>query len=209
MSNYVLKKNGLFCGRADLSKALPMFLNEYVTIKKGVTLRVLFDLMSINTKSKKIFNIIFNDVLCAEYLKYYTKIESCGKKYYDNISISPAVDIDFDENNSGIINHGLCVDGVKNDTKYAIDLDHLSKIIDVPIKLESGLLTDMRNNSDKNIDSSHITIESIRLYDLLYAVLNEISFNGLPNQKDKMLKKLKRISEKAGIVIKSDKILRG
>lgn len=202
MKQYVLKRDGLYYGRDNITDIMPTKLQEFVKINKGVTLRDIFKMLN---KNKKFFSILFNEHYCKEYIKYGLKVKSCGTNYFDTLRIylSATMDNSFPKNkdsNNIDLNYIWYIDGIKDNNSYAIDLSHLSKIIDVPITIGSGYFNDFvtGNKDAKSIDSISILAQPT-LYDILNCLLNEISFHGLPSHQEKFNEKLNKILQDNGI----------
>lgn len=206
MKQYVLKKNGLYYGKDNITKQMPTKLQEFVKINKGVTLRDIFKMMNMN---KKFFSELFKEHYCKEYIKYGLNIKSCGTNYFDVLRIYLSATMDTGLSKDDIeLNYIWYVDGIKDNQLYAIDLSHLSKIIDVPIIIGYGYFNDFvtGNKECKSVDSIKISGQPT-LYDILNCLLNEISFHGLPSHQAKFNKNLDRILKDNGIEKDTDYVI--
>lgn len=198
MKQYVLKKDGLYYGRDNITDIMPTKLQEFVKINKGVTLRDIFRMLN---KNKKFFSILFKEHYCKEYIKLGLNIKSCGTNYFDTLIIylSATIDESYPNKNLTDLNYVWYVDGIKDKQAYAIDLSHLSKLIDVPITIGEGCLTNFLDCSDDKSISSIKLSSQPTLYDVLNCLLNEISFHGLPKQQKEFNKKLDKIMSENNI----------
>lgn len=195
---YVLKKNGLYKGKKNITEILPMYMQEFITIGKNVTLRDIFKMMS---KHKKFFSVLFYQHYFEQYVEHALKTRKLKKQEYDKLNVYLSADIDKTEKGFDLY-YIWYVDGMKKKKAYAIDLCPLEEIIDVPIVLGKGTFTDNRYSNPTEITYKSVDTQ-ITVYDLFNCLLNEVSFNGLPDMKKKKFDELK---ETIGHVIKSSDI---
>ena len=113
MKQYVLKKDGLYYGRDNITDIMPTKLQEFVKINKGVTLRDIFRMLN---KNKKFFSILFKEHYCKEYIKLGLNIKSCGTNYFDTLRIylSATIDESYPNKNLTDLNYVCYVDGIKD-----------------------------------------------------------------------------------------------
>lgn len=185
---YVLKKKGLYKGRKNVTDLLPILMQEFITVDKNVTIR---DLCKMMYKHKNFFSLLFHQHYCGDYLDLILNTKKSKIKEYDILNVYLSADLDKDKKNLELY-YIWYVDGIKDKTAYAIDLSPLKEIVDVPIVLGKGTLSDCRYSNPTEITYKQIDT-AITLYDLINCLFNEISFNGLPKKKEEMFDKIQKI----------------
>lgn len=198
---YVLKKKGLYKGKKNVTDILPTLMQEYITIEKDVTFRDIFKMMY---KHKRFFSILFYQHYFEQYVDFALKTKKLKKQEYDTLNVYLSADIDKTKKGFDLY-YIWYVDGMEGKKPYAIDLCPLEEIIDVPIILGKGVFSDNRYSNPTEITYKYVDTQ-ITVYDLFNCLLNELSFNGLPDKKKSMLDKLKKITNNIGSQIKSSNI---
>ena len=198
---YVLKRRGVYKGKKNITNVLPTLMQEFITIDKNVTLRDIFKMLY---KYKNFFSVLFYQHSFKEYVDYALNTKKLKKQEYDKLNVYLSADIDKVKKGFDLY-YIWYADGIKKRKSYAIDLCPLEEILDVPIVLGKGVFTDNRYSNPTEITYKSVDTQ-ITLYDLFNCLFNEISFNGLPDEKKEMFNKLKRVVDNIGLKVKSSNI---
>ena len=185
---YVLKKKGLYKGRKNVTGILPTLMQEFITVDKNVTIR---DICKMMYRHKNFYSLLFFQHYCGDYIELILSTKKAKVQEYDILNVYLSANLDKNKRDLELY-YLWNVDGIKNKTAYAIDLSPLAEIVDVPIVLGNGILSDCRYSNP--IEMTHKQMKtSITLYDLINCLFNEISFNGLPKRKEEMFNKIQKI----------------
>ncbi len=198
----LLKKNGkIFYSREYERKKISVpsflpFMNEPLEIEEGATFKTFFNhIMREKEKYSEFFASHLGHydlkVFDEEWQKPYVKEKDDGMEF---LEIYWHVDYDREDN---IINeqpalHGrgyAAKDGV---TAYAIDFTPLNKLKKYPLKLNTEYIIEEYMRRKPRSRKIFAGKKSFTVYDVIDAVLYEITFYGGPQQRNEQLEELKR-----------------
>jgi hypothetical protein len=162
-------------------KSIINFLSDTVELSESLTLKSLFDIVSLNIGA---FNEIFytslggypiepylqeiennkTETIESDFLEFYWMCD----KYDNELNISPSI-------------HGISIN--KKET-YALDFVSLNNIKNHIVKLNKNVtIMEYRLNDDYNVVNKPFGDLNFTLFDLYNALFTEISFHGGPNDK--------------------------
>lgn len=185
----VTNKNGLLSN-----------LRETVVFGKGLTFRVFFNHL---LREKLGINVVFKSSL--GYVKLEDYIEDINKPYKEvkeeSLStVQVAWRVDFDDKNEfdiscDFLGVGEGTSGNRenaNETAYALDLSPLGRYADLPFKLNKTFIIEQYNlNKKSRVKKILKTEKEFTLFEVIDAVLYEITWHGHPSERDKRFGELK------------------
>jgi len=179
------------------------YLGDTVTLDKGVTFGTIMELLHENDA---LTNIVFGntlgsydfDLFYQDYLKPIPKSgENDYKSEYLEVYYYPDL-FKYEKNERFELNHvwGFHLIKPKEDITYSISLSALSELKKHPLRINYQV--DMiPYDSTKKITKKSLTtpllqttMDGVKLFDVLWAILYEISWHGAPNKRDEFAKEL-------------------
>lgn len=204
----------------EKSPTVLFYLNKVIELENGFTVRDWFKLVINYPALQKL------DYFIDSYLEEYKICPQSGCINSENkINVIALQKIIKFENYEDNHNYDSCIfidvfGQTKDEIHYGIDFLHLKNYLDMPMKLLQGITyrESYKKEEKKDLKTERNNYEIINVYytlfDLISSFIDEISFHGIPKEKDEKMNELKEIIEriKRGeekMVEISDKLLWG
>lgn len=193
------------------------YLSDYVEFGESVTFERIFEIISLNRNLiQKIFHSCLGGYSLNPFIKEiedipshkselkYLEIAWACDKYDDDFNISPSF--------HGIGLHKNDENSEEEETSYAIEFTPLNNLKHHQIRLNTFLsyMVIPKRDEPKNDDSRFVDLGNkyFTLFDIIYAVLFEITFNGDPKNRDSRLAELEdtaqELRDKEDLILKDD-----
>lgn len=156
------------------------YLQYPVALVEGFTLRDLFKTVILYPRLQLIDNYFF------DYVDEYRASPDKGCGTDDEIfAINLTKEIELDEDSS-YMNDSISVDGQGEKDTYAIDFSPLSELLDLPLNLNNAEVLTTSYSSTKKTKFAKAEYEAdFTLWEVLHSVIWELSFHGIPKERDK------------------------
>jgi len=199
-----VKKKGKYTNIKIKRKTSLFYLNKYVELESGFTVRDWFKLVINYPFFQKL------DCFMHSYLEEYNTCPQSGCFDPENkigaIALQKIIVFD-DYKNDHNYNYNSCIfidvfGQTKDEIHYGIDFLHLKNYLDIPMKLLYGISYREKYNKGgkKGLKIEKPKHEIINVYytlfDLISSFIYEISFHGTPKQRDEKINELKEMVER-------------
>lgn len=184
------------------------YLSDYVELGESVTFDRIFELISLN---KDLIENIFYSCLGGYSLSpFINEIENIPteKSQLDYVEIGWYCDRYDNEFNISSSFHGIGSEKDGKEMTYAIEFTPLNNLKSLPIRLNTNLsyfiLPKKGNGKHKDV---YLGNRYFTLYDILYGILFEITFNGDPKNRNMRFSELQVSIDEAEEQLKNDEFI--
>lgn len=181
-------------------------LSDFIELGESVTFGRFFEIISLN---KDLIEKIYHSCLGGYSLTpFMFEIEDIPdrKNNLDYVEICWSCDKYDDEFNISSSFHGIGSKDNGEEETYAIEFTPLNNLKNLPLRLNTNLsYFVLPKGKGKKAKDVYLGDRYFTLYDVLYAILFEITFNGDPKNRNSRLAELEDIAEESSAEIESGK----